>query len=323
VTAYIVRRLLQTVVMLFILSIVFFLLVRYTPTSACYQQLGCQELMKLDEPITAQYVSYLSNLIHANFGFSTSGTPVSTLILQALPATLVLVSVSLTLQQLIALPLGMLAAIRQYSRFDQILTFVSYLFLSMPALVLGNLLVVIVAQKLEWFPAGHSTDLALPPIGSADWLAALRQDPGYILGDTVRHLVLPAFVLASGGIAIDSRFMRGAMLQVLQQDYIRTARAKGVPRRLIIFKHAFRNALLPIITNLGLYLPALVGGVIVVEEAFSYEGIGTFFLNASDFPVMQAMLFFSSIVVLLANLLADIGYAILDPRIRYDTGAGA
>ncbi len=318
-TTYIIRRLFQTVFMVALMSVLFFLLVRYQPNSTCYSSFGCAELLKLDQPITTQYLSYVSNLIHLNFGVSTDGTPVNTLIAEQLPATILLVSVALTIQQLVAIPLGMLAAIKRYSRFDQVLTFITYFFVSVPAAVLAAVLLVYLSQNLGWFPYSGSTDPILPPIMSAQWRAMLAADPGYILGDTLRHLILPAFVLAVGGIAIDSRFMRGAMLQVLHQDYMRTAKAKGVPRRLIIFKHAFRNALLPVITNLGLYIPALISGVIVVETAFGYNGVGSLF--ETDFVTLQGMLILSSIAVLLANLLADIAYAWLDPRIRYDTGA--
>jgi peptide/nickel transport system permease protein len=317
---YIVRRLIQTVFMLFVLSILFFLLVRYQPTSGCAAQLGCQELLKLDEPITTQYITYVTNMLHANPGVSTSGTPVATLIAQRLPATIILIGTGLVLQQLIALPLGILGAVRQYSRYDQILTFISYLLLSMPAGVLGTLCIFFLAQLLGWFPQGGSDDLSLDPVGSSGWFAAMGHDPGFVLGDLLRHLVLPACVLAASGIAIDSRFMRSAMLQVLHQDYIRTATAKGVPRHLVIFKHAFRNALLPIITNLGLYLPALIGGAILVDGVFSYGGLAYLFGGNNDFPTMQSVLLLCAVTALLGNLLADVGYAALDPRIRYDGG---
>ena len=156
----------------------------------------------------------------------------------------------------------------------------------------------------------------------------VRSDPGFILGDLLQHLILPAFTLTIGGIAIDSRFMRAAMLQVLHQEYIRTARAKGLPRRTVIFKHAFRNALLPIITNIGLYLPAFIGGVVVVESVFTWGGLGYAFSQAinggpfgggfgvGDIPTLQALVMLSAAAVTIANLIADLSYAWLDPRIR-------
>jgi peptide/nickel transport system permease protein len=331
-TVYIIRRLLQTVVMMIILSVLFFLLVRFQPSSACsYTAYGCQEMLNLDEPVTSQYLAYVGNLLHGNFGSSSgsfvgglsAGQPIGTEIANRLPPTIILVGVSFLLQQLIALPLGMLAALRQYSAYDQGLTFLSYIFLSTPAFVLGTVCLYVFAFLLGWLPLGHNEDLALPFVGTGDWFSMLRQDPGLMLGDLVRHLILPAFVLMVTGIAVDSRFMRGAMLQVLHQDYIRTATAKGLPRRRIIFKHAFRNALLPIVTNIGLYLPSLIGGVVVVESVFTFGGVGQLFALAThDFATLQALLVLSALTVLLANLLADIAYALLDPRIRFDsTGA--
>jgi peptide/nickel transport system permease protein len=238
------------------------------------------------------------------------------------------------LQQLLALPLGVLAALRPYTLYDGVLTFISYVFLSIPAFFLALILIYIFPAQLGWFSVAHSESPLLPVIGTGDWWHALLSDPGFVLGDLAQHLVLPAFVLMSTGVAIDSRFMRAAMLQVLHQDYIRTAKAKGLPRRTVIFKHAFRNALLPIITNIGLYLPALIGGVVVVETVFTWGGLGSMFGEAigvrglgpggftagADFAILQTLLLFSALAVLLANLLADVAYAWLDPRIRYEAG---
>jgi peptide/nickel transport system permease protein len=156
---------------------------------------------------------------------------------------------------------------------------------------------------------------------SHDWWVMLGHDPGLVLGDLAKHLVLPAFVLMVTGIAADSRYMRGSMLEVIRQDYIRTARAKGLSKRVVIFKHAFRNALLPIITNIGLYLPALLGGAVITETIFSWGGVGYLYYNsieANDFPVVQAISLIGALAVLIANLLTDLTYAVVDPRIRYD-----
>jgi peptide/nickel transport system permease protein len=227
-----------------------------------------------------------------------------------------------------------LAALRPYSFFDSILTLLSYVFLSVPAFFLALILIYIFPVHFGWFSVAHSESPLVPVLGTGAWFQALTSDPGFVRGDLAQHLVLPAFVLMSTGIAIDSRFMRAAMLQVLHQDYIRTGKAKGLPRRTILFKHAFRNALLPIVTNIGLYLPALIGGVVVVETVFTWGGVGSMFGTAvgvrglssagftpgADFPVLQALLLLSALAVLLANLLADILYAWLDPRIRYDEG---
>jgi peptide/nickel transport system permease protein len=329
VSTYVVRRLIQAGITLVLLSIVFFLLVRFRPGGPCsgpdlfkHAAFGCAENLHLDEPISNQYLYWLGSLLHGDFGSSVTGVSVRALIMQKLPPTLLLVVVSLTIQQLIALPLGMLAALRQYSFFDQLLTVGSYFFLSLPAFLLGMFLISLFAVSLGLLPVGHPDDVALPLLGSVAWFGLLWQNPALALGDMIQHLLLPGFVLASTGIAIDSRFMRASLLQVLHQDYIRTARAKGLRRRRIIFKHALRNALLPIVTNIGLYLPALLGGVVVVETVFTWGGLGYTFssaiLDGPDFPTLQALVLLSALTVVVANLLADLTYAWLDPRIRLE-----
>jgi peptide/nickel transport system permease protein len=170
--------------------------------------------------------------------------------------------------------------------------------------------------------------VALPLLFSGEWWSLLVHDPGYVLGDLVRHLALPVIVLTTAGIAYDSRFMRAAMLGALHQEYVRTARAKGLARRRVVFKHAFRNALLPVLTNFGLYVPTLIGGVVVVEFVFTWGGLGYAFADAvgltefnstgGDFPFIEACLLLGSLAVLVANLLVDIAYVWLDPRIRFD-----
>lgn len=323
---YIVRRLLQTVATLFLLSILFFLLTRLQPASIC-NGLNCVQALNLDQPLSNQYLDWIGPLLHGNFGTSVGGQPVNLIIEQHLPPTILLVAVSLVIQQAIALPLGIFAALRPYSFLDQVLTFGSYVALSVPAFVLGFVLIGLFSEHWLLLPPGHYEYAAVPLLWTPDWFTAFVQNPGFILGDLIHHLILPAFTLTVTGIAIDSRFMRAAMLQVLHQDYIRTARAKGLGRRRVIFKHAFRNALLPIITNLGLYLPALIGGVVVVEAVFTWGGLGYTFSQAiigaslggqGDLPVLEALAILSALAVIIANLLADIAYAWLDPRIRFE-----
>jgi peptide/nickel transport system permease protein len=322
---YIVRRLAQAAATLFLLSILFFLLSRLNPSTPCFT-LGCTENLHLDEPLSNQYLTWIGQLLHGDFGTSTFGQSVGTVILEHLPPTVVLVGVSLIIQQLIALPLGIFAALRPYSARDQLLTFGSYVALSLPAFVLGFVLIYIFAVQLGLLPTAHYEDPSVPLLWTPAWFSALLSNPGYVLGDLTRHLILPVFTLTVTGIAIDSRFMRAAMLQVLHQEYIRTAKAKGLKRRSIIFKHALRNALLPIITNLGLYLPALIGGVVVVETVFTWGGLGYTFSQSiggyygGDLPTMEALVMLSALAVVLANLLADLAYAWLDPRIRYEGG---
>jgi peptide/nickel transport system permease protein len=319
VAAYIARRLIQSIITLFVLTLIFFLLLRLHPGGSCaLSSIGCTELLRLDQPIANQYLFWLSDILHGNFGVSATGDPIGAMILQKLPPTIELVGVSFVIQQLIALPLGILAALRPYSLPDQILTLLSYVALSLPAFLIGFVLIFLFAVHWQWLPVAHYEDVSAPLLLSSDWFSALRSDPGFILGDLTLHLILPAFTLVIGGIAVDSRFMRAAMLQVLHQEYIRTARAKGLPRRTVIFKHAFRNALLPIITNIGLYLPAFIGGVVVVESVFTWGGLGYAFSQAvnGDIPTLEALVMLSATAVVIANLIADLSYAWLDPRIR-------
>lgn len=327
--AYVARRLIQTAVTLLILSLLFFLLLHQQPGGPCGgAATDCTQRLHLEDPISTQYLDWIGSLLHGDFGNSASGLPIGTLILQKLPPTILLVGVSLVVQQLIALPLGVFAALRPYSILDQGLTLLSYFALSLPAFLLGDFLIYLFAVRWGMLPVGHYEDPTIPVLWTTDWFSAVWHDPGYVLGDLMHHLLLPVLTLTVTGIAIDSRFMRAAMLQVLRQEYIRTARANGLPRRRIIWKHAFRNALLPIVTNLALYLPALIAGVVVVEQVFSWGGLGYTFGQAitgtsygvpGDFTIVQALAMLTSLAVIAANLLADVAYAWLDPRIRYDS----
>ena len=326
---YIARRFIEAVVTLLVLSVIFFLLLRLSPGVGCpSQSLSCTEFLHLDQPIANQYLFWLGNILHGNLGRSSTGDPIGAMILQKLPPTVLLVGVSFVLQQLIAIPLGILAALRPYSLADQGLTFVAYVALSLPAFLLGFFFIFLFSVHWNLLPVAHYEDVSAPLLLSADWFSALRSDPGLLLGDLLHHLVLPALTLTIGGIAVDSRFMRASMLQVLRQEYIRTAHAKGLPRRAVIFKHAFRNALLPILTNVGLYLPAFIGGVVVVESVFTWGGLGYAFSQAinvggfiggpagGDVPTLQALVMLSAASVVIANLVADLSYAWLDPRVR-------
>jgi len=330
---YIVRRLLQAVFILFGLSIVFFVILHLTPGGPCAafegqsargaaQKQACILRLGLDKPLIVQYFSQMGLYAHGDLGTSvTAGTSVAGIIAQKLPSTILLVGLAYTLQQMIALPLGIFAALKQYTFFDQAFTVLSYVGLSMPTFWLGLILIFFFAVQLNWLPAGRVEDVTVPVFWTHGWFVALGQDPGLILGDLLRHLIMPVFVLMIVGVAVDSRFMRGSMLEVIRQDYIRTAKAKGLTRRSVIFKHAFRNALLPIITNIGLFLPALIGGAVITETIFSWGGLGYQYITAiteQDYPIIQALSMVSALAVLIANLLTDLAYAWVDPRIRFD-----
>jgi len=329
---YILRRLIQAVFILVGLSVVFFVILHITPGGPCAafegggiaaaaKQQACVNRLGLDRPLVTQYFSQMSVYLHGDLGQSVSGDSVSAVIAQKLPATILLMGSSYIIQQMIALPLGVFTALKQYTFFDQAFTFLSYVGLSMPTFWLGLILIFVFAVQLNVLPAGRVEDVTIPIFWSHSWFVMLQHQPGLILGDLLRHLLLPMTVLMVTGIAGDSRFMRGSMLEVIRQDYIRTARAKGLSPRVVIFKHAFRNALLPIITNIGLYLPALLGGAIITETIFSWGGLGWYYITAitsSDYPVIQALSMIGALAVLLANLLTDLAYAWVDPRIRYD-----
>jgi peptide/nickel transport system permease protein len=308
--------------MLAFLSVVFFLLQRFQPPVVCgYGDQACISRFNLDDPLADQYVSWVWATLHGNFGYSLDGQPVSVVLQQKLPPTVELVGCSFVLQQCLAIPLGVMAATRQYSRFDMTFSGAAYIALSFPGFVLGLLLMYVFCVRLQLLPVGHYESVENPLLLSSAWFSALASDPESLLLDLFRHLILPAFVLTVTGIAVDSRFTRAAMLQVLHQDYMRTARANGLTRKRIIFKHAFRNALPAVITNMALYLPTLTGSVIVVERVFTWGGLGYAFnagLGSGDFPLVQAMLLMMSGLVLVANLLADLAYAWLDPRVVYD-----
>jgi len=239
---------------------------------------------------------------------------------QHLPATALLILSAFIVQQLIALPLGALAAVYRQSLFDGAFSIFSYTLLAIPAFVLGIILIAALGVDAGGFPTGQSASVTLPVLGTAAWFHLLIHSPALVLGDALRHLVMPAMSLALVGIALDSRFMRASMLSVLDEEYIRTARAKGIRPAKIIFKHAFRNAVPPIITNVALYVPILIGSAMVVERIFQYNGIGYLFaqtIQAADYPVVQSILLLLTAVVLIANLLADIAYRVADPRIRH------
>jgi peptide/nickel transport system permease protein len=330
--AYIVRRLLQAFATLFILSIVFFFLARLQPGGPCATAsgLGCAEMLHTDQPVANQYLSFLGDLAHGNLGLSSVGIPIGTLIAQKFPPTLLLIGVSLVFQQLIALPLGVLAALRPYSLPEQVLTFLSYVALSLPSFLVAIFLLYVFVVHWNLLPLTRYEDPSLPLMATPAWYALLFHDPPLILGDLVRHLLLPVIALTASGIAVDSRYMRAAMLQVMHQEYIRTAKAKGLQRRRVIFKHAFRNALLPILTNIGLYLAALLGGAVAIEVVFTWGGLGSIFAAAitgesvqgvaPDFATARALAMFSALIVIVINLVVDLAYVWLDPRIRFTGG---
>jgi peptide/nickel transport system permease protein len=319
---YLVRRLLASIPVLLGVTVVTFVLMHaaggsYVPGISDDPRLSAEAIQALrheyglDQPWWAQYGLWLWNLLHGDFGRSmVDGTRVTTHLLDRLPNTLELTLTAIVLGIGFSVPIGVVSALRRGTGVDHALTTLSVAGVAVPAFWLGLMLILLFAV----FPAQHLGGPLLPssgvtaPFGGGDLL------------DRLSHLVLPATVLAFGYVAIWSRFTRSGMLEVLSQDYVRTARAKGMAERRVLYVHALRNALVPLVTLIGLELPGLVSGGVIVEVVFGWPGIGRFAYEralAFDYTSVMGLTTFASILVIGGNLLADVLYAVMDPRIRY------
>lgn len=264
-----------------------------------------------------------NGIVHGDFGFSIfTGQPVLDMIVQRVPATLVLMLTAFIIWISLAVLLGVIAAVKRYSAFDQSVTFFSYVFYSLPTFWLGLILIYVFAVALHWLPAQGIIDSRSTAgvFNTPGFWAAFWKNPLPQVLDIGRHLVLPVVTLVAVSVAGDSRFVRSSMLETLSQDYVRTAKAKGLPRRTVIFRHAFRNALLPILTNVALELAFLFGGAIVTETIFSWPGMGRLYFEGvtnRDYFLLMGILLIGSVLVVVMNLVADVIYAWADPRIRY------
>src|SRR4029079_12953496 len=264
-----------------------------------------------------------NGVFHGDFGYSIeSGESVMGRIARAALPTFILASFALVIWLTIAVLIGVTAAVKRYSWFDQAATIFAYIGFAMPTFWLGIMLIYIFSGPgLNILPAAGMTETRLsPPFGRDAYWVYFGQHPLAALSDIGRHLILPVITLVVVNIAGDSRFVRASMLESLGQDYVRTAKAKGLPARVVNFKHALRNALLPVITNIGLEIPFLFTGAIVTETIFSWPGIGKLTIDATrefDYPILMGVLLVTSVLVVFANLLADVAYGIVDPRIKY------
>lgn len=334
-TGYLVRRVAQAVPTLVLISLVLFFGMHALPggptaafgTNPHMSAAARQAIIHqwgLDKPLPVQYLDWVKSMFTGDWQYSFFlRRPVRDVITERLPATLILMGSAYALQQLLALPSGIYAALRRYSPFDQILTLLSYLFYSMPTFWLGLALILALAVQIPIFPVAGIIDVRVTgaPWGTGDFVTWFGGHPLEGIGQIAQHLVLPAITVALVGMAGDFRFMRASMLDAVNQDYVRTARAKGMEERTVVLKHALRNALLPVITNAALVLPALFSGAVVTEAIFSWPGMGQLFyqaLSAYDYTLMMGILFVSAVLIVLFNLLADLAYAIVDPRIAYD-----
>ena len=269
-------------------------------------------------------VSGVTNgVLHGDLGVSIdTGEAVTARISHAILPTFILAGSALVIWVTIAILIGVYAAIHRYSLFDQGATVFAYTGYAMPTFWLGIMLIFIFSGPgLNILPAGGMTSTRLsPPFGTDAYWAYFANNPLTAILDVLKHLILPLFTLVVVSIAGDSRFVRSSMLESLNQDYVRTAKAKGLPGRVVNFKHALRNALLPVTTNVGLEIPFLFAGAIVTETIFSWPGIGRMTIEAIrafDYPTLMGLLLITAVITVLANLLADVTYAVVDPRIRY------
>ncbi|MED4304441.1 ABC transporter permease [Bacillus licheniformis] len=313
---YIIRRTLMSIPILFGITILSFAIMKAAPgdpvslmVDPSIKQADREKFIEkygLNEPEHIQYLKWLGNMMQGDFGTSIvrKGTPVIDLILARLPNTLLLMVVSTILALLISIPLGVLSARRPYSKLDYGITFTSFIGLAVPNFWFGLILIMVLSVNLGWFPTG----------------GVMTLNSGFSLWDRIHHLILPAFVLATADMAGLTRYTRSSMLDVLRQDFIRTARAKGFKENRVVYKHGLRNGLLPVVTIFGLMIPSFIGGAVVTEQIFSWPGLGKLFIDSAfqrDYPVIMAMTVISAVLVVIGNLIADILYAIIDPRIEY------
>lgn len=332
---YLIRRLLQMIPLLLAASVAIFTLValqpgdpldeirRNNPLITPEQFAELRRAYGLDQPVYVRYFKWLGRAITGDLGVSrTYGIDAAEFIFeQRLPRTLVLTLTSLIIALLVAIPVGIYSAVRQYSAGDYAFTFFAFLGLSTPNFFVGVILlylfVVYLPETLgiRGLPAGGIPNLQLRDIDSGRVTLL-----GYI-GEWARYMVLPVFTLATNSMAGWTRFMRASMLEVINQDYIRTARSKGVGERRVLYKHALRNGLIPIVTLVGLSLPGLFNGALITETIFSYPGMGRAIFESlvnKDYNVAMAALAFLSVLIVTFNLVADLLYAAVDPRIRYN-----
>lgn len=259
----------------------------------------------LDKPIYIQYVIWLRELLSGNLGYSIrSYQPVSQMITSTLGPTLLLMGSSLLISIVIAVPVGIYSAVHQYSKGDYTIVTLSFLGTSVPGFFLALIVIYIFSVRLNWLPSSGMKTLGTE---SNVW-------------DIIKHMIMPVIVLSASIVGNIIRYIRSAMLEILQKDYLRTAKAKGIGRFNVIYKHGFRNALISVVTIFGMYIPILFGGAIIIEQVFSWPGLGLVTMSAiinRDYPVIMGVCIMSAIVVLFANLLTDILYAVIDPTIQY------
>jgi peptide/nickel transport system permease protein len=311
--SFFTRRLFQLLLQAFLAATVIFFLIRLVPGDPVRAILGenateeqvqvVRGQLGLDEPVYQQYVEYLGNVVQGDFGKSViSGRPVMTDIRLRLGNTLELAIISVIVSILLGIPLGIIAALKANRAPDVILSSTSALGLALPGFVVGTVLLLIFSLKLGWLPLGR--------------FVSFRDDPV----QHIKLIILPVATLSASAIAVVMRMTRSSMLEVVRQDYIRTARAKGLMERTVVVRHALRNSINPVISIIGLELAALLGGTVIVETIFNWPGLSSLLISgvrSRDYPVVQGTVLLICILTIVINLLVDVTYGLLDPRIRH------
>ena len=315
---YILRRLLISIPTLFVISAVLFTILALAPGDPMAQFALNPEVppevrervkasLGLDQPLHIRYAKWIGGIVTGDFGFSfaTRG-PVTDLIIQRLPNTLLVLGVAYTISVLIAIPIGIISAVKRYSLFDYGATTMAFIGISVPTFFTGLLLIIVFAVKLKWFPFLYDSRVVVSDLNT--------------LGQQIRQSIMPITVLTLFNAAQLTRYVRAEMLENLPQDYVRTARAKGLHERPVIARHVLRNSLIPVVTLIALGVPTIFTGAIITEQIFAIPGIGHLLVKSifnTDTPVVLAITFLFAALVVFFNLVADVLYAVLDPRIRY------
>ena len=319
--SYITKRLFLMIPLIFGITLITFIVIHLAPGSPVEVQTemslkvsaqakeNLKKLYGLDKPLHIQYVDWLKRFMKLDFGKSfVDGRKVIDKIIERIPITLTINILSLILIFLVAIPVGILSATRQYSLFDKLSTVFVFVGFSTPTFWLALLLMILFGVNMGILPISGIQSIDVSGMGPFDRLI-----------DWIKHLIMPVGVSAFGGIAGLSRYSRSSMLEVIRQDYIKTAKAKGLTESVVVFRHAFRNALMPIVTILGLSVPGLIGGGVIFETIFAIPGMGQLFYSSTmsrDYPTIMGILVIGAILTLFGNLIADISYAMVDPRVR-------